>query len=340
MTFLLNSLKIILSHKMSQKNSVEELLAELFTEESTHGTTEIKNMVVTDNLYSNESVSFIISKTNLQNLSDKDFYNFFRMNKQTIIDLQKEIDIDSSDTNLLLTLFILGNVTPLPELSTILNVSEKKLITVCKTYFEKILQLSDKYVSWPTISEMSTLERLFITNYNFPSVIGAIGCLHITVQIPESVPNISDYFNDSTGNYTIVLQAVCDSNLQFRDLFIGFPGSYNVQEILEASPLMTKLKDDGTLRKLRKHLLGGTEHPELETLLTPYPLTELDERQLKFNLRHSSAMLVIDRTFSEMENRFQRMKCLDCFDMKFATLALGAICVLHNYTRIKSDNVI
>lgn len=348
-----------MTEKENAEHTVEELLAELFTEDVSNSLedgdenteNEEKNIqyVISEEPLSNDVLSFLTSDSPeyLKQIEDEDFEKLFRLNKNTFFILQNEIlntedDTGSYDTNLLLSLWILGNTAPFDEITGIFGLEEEHIKIICEKYYSKIIKLSSKYITWPSPSEMLSLEYIFKTEYDFPSIIGALGCLHIAVQLSENVNDCASYFNTNSGNYTIILQALCDSNLLFRDIFLGFPGGNSVEDILKASSLYTKLMDsDSFLRKTKRHILGGTQHPQMEALLTPYPSEDelqLTDEQLKFNALHSSAMLVLDKIFYLIENRFQRMKCLDSINIEFATLAVGAICVLHNFTRIHGDN--
>jgi len=50
----------------------------------------------------------------------------------------------------------------------------------------------------------------------FPKVIGAIDCTHIKIQSPNK--NIGEKFRNRKGYFSINVQAVCNSNLQFTNI--------------------------------------------------------------------------------------------------------------------------
>lgn len=50
----------------------------------------------------------------------------------------------------------------------------------------------------------------------FPKVIGAIDCTHIKIQSPNK--NIGEKFRNRKGYFSINVQAVCNSNLEFTNI--------------------------------------------------------------------------------------------------------------------------
>ncbi|KAK3926726.1 Protein ANTAGONIST OF LIKE HETEROCHROMATIN PROTEIN 1 [Frankliniella fusca] len=58
--------------------------------------------------------------------------------------------------------------------------------------------------------------------YGYPGVVGCIDGCHIVVTAPFKQPQ---RYVDRKFNYSILLQAVCDHNVLFRDVYVGQPGS-------------------------------------------------------------------------------------------------------------------
>ncbi|GJQ74420.1 hypothetical protein Trydic_g21290 [Trypoxylus dichotomus] len=275
-----------------------------------------------------------------EDIEDTDFQITFRMTRKTFIALQAEIDeiegIDNelTDTNLLCCIWILGNTVSFREASLIFNVDDD-FEDVLMQYLKKILTLGEMYLAWPTDEEAVQIEERFLSKYKFPGVVGVIGSLHISIS-----PNRKHalYYNNEMNKHTIVLQVVCDSNLVLRDVCAGCPGGKDIQTILKSSPLYKRLTDeDSYLVKNDKHLLGGTEHPQMKTLLTPYAGNELTDKQTKFNILHNSVMYTVEKTFCMIENRFPRLTCMDNLSPHLATFLVSAACILHNFTRIHGD---
>ncbi|KAK5650689.1 hypothetical protein RI129_001718 [Pyrocoelia pectoralis] len=277
-------------------------------------------------------------------LDDDEFQDAFRMSKKTLIDLQAEIDhsenlfIDRVDKLLLACVWILGNTRSFKEAETFFCI--ENIESKMEEYFTKILNLGSTYIVWPSVEELAEVQKGFMIKYKFPKLVGVIGSLHIEIN-PENVPSKLDYFNNIMHKHTVVLQVVCDNNLLVRDVCIGSPGGKSIKEILESSPLHSLLTDpQGSLIKNDYLLLGGTEHPRLKNLLTPFKLLNIEninERHLEFNILHNSVMCVVEKTFKCLETRFPRLTSVDRFNPNIASLLASCICILHNFTRVRND---
>lgn len=277
-------------------------------------------------------------------LNDDEFQNIFRMSKTTVIDLQAEIDHlenvyeDRVENLLLVCLWILGNTKPFDEAEQLFNV--KDVENKVHEYFAKILKLASTYIVWPEEDELKLIEKGFLKQYAFPKLVGVIGSLHIEIN-PEGEKDKADYFNNIMHKHTIVLQVVCDNNLLLRDVSVGCPGGKSIKDILESSPLHNLLTDpSSSLLKNDFLLLGGTEHPQLNNLVTPFKflnVENLNQRHLKYNILHNSVMDVVEKTFKCLETRFPRLTSVDRLNSKMASLIANCICILHNFTRVRND---
>ncbi|GLV31914.1 uncharacterized protein CBL_07673 [Carabus blaptoides fortunei] len=340
---------------MTNKNSIDEILSQFFGDEISNSPVSsvvdageewldnsqkslqdfLQDISPADNNVTSLSTAKHIQSSplfNPQHLRDSEFEQLFRMTRSTFADLQRELALSSiNESKLLLCLWILGNTKSFGEIASLFRIKQESVYDICEKCFAEIIDLSANYVTWPNDTEVLALEKGFLCEFKFPGVVGVVASLHIAVYVAEDDPKASTYFNKGAKHHTIVLQAVCDNNYLFRDIFAGYPGSNSIKTILEASPVYVKLKDDNSyITKSLKHLLGGTEHPQLPTLLTPYSIPKYRKssaRELKFNALHGSVMCIVEKTFRMVENRFQRMRSLDTASPQFATLAAGAICV-------------
>ena len=97
----------------------------------------------------------------------------------------------------------------------------------------------------------------FFQHKGFPGVIGAIDGSHIPIKTPTV--DAEQYFN-RTKFPSIVLQAVCDQNLHFLDVFCGWPGSVHDSRVLKNSPLFGKaFENKDELFPSNTHLIGDHE---------------------------------------------------------------------------------
>ncbi|KAK4887299.1 hypothetical protein RN001_003570 [Aquatica leii] len=80
------------------------------------------------------------------------------------------------------------------------------------------------FITWPQGRDAYSVIESFRRKKSFPGVLGAIDGCHIAI-----CPNAFAYINRK-NRASMVLQAVCDSNAIFTDIFVGFPGSVHEQE--------------------------------------------------------------------------------------------------------------
>ncbi|KAF5288118.1 hypothetical protein FQA39_LY15505 [Lamprigera yunnana] len=277
-------------------------------------------------------------------LNNEEFQKTFRMSKATLINLQAEIDhleevnCDRVEKLLLASVWYLGNTKSFKEVEEMFDITDANCCL--QGYFSKIIKLGSPYIVWPDENELKLIEKDFLMQYSFPKLVGVIGSLHVEVN-PEGGLNQLDYYNNIMQKYTIVLQVVCDSNLLLRDVCVGCPGGKSIKEIFECSPLCNLLTDpNSAIVKNNLLLLGGTEHPQLHNLLTPFKFSGIDnvnEKHLQFNLLHNNVMEVVEKTFTCLETRFPRLTNVDKLDSELASSIVSCICVLHNFTRVRND---
>lgn len=67
-----------------------------------------------------------------------------------------------------------------------------------------------------TVVDRNVVQNGFYQMRSFPKVIGAIDCTHIRIQSPNS--NIGERFRNRKGYFSINVQAVCNSHLQFINI--------------------------------------------------------------------------------------------------------------------------
>ncbi|XP_054746193.1 putative nuclease HARBI1 [Anastrepha obliqua] len=68
----------------------------------------------------------------------------------------------------------------------------------------------------------------------FPFLIGCLDGTHFNIPTP-SEDAISYY--DRKGKHSVQMQAICDSQFRFLDVFIGYPGSCHDANVWRSSPV-------------------------------------------------------------------------------------------------------
>ena len=156
-------------------------------------------------------------------------------------------------------------------------------------------------------------------------LVGAIDGSHIPISEPSK--HQENYVNRK-GFHSILLQAVCDNDLKFIDVYAGWPRSVHDARVFRNSPLchnLSALCGEGSF------IAGDTAYPLLVHLMTPFKDNgHLSAAQKRFNFKLSSECCMIERAFALLKGRFRRLKFLKMWSIKETTESIIAACVLHN----------
>ena len=148
------------------------------------------------------------------------------------------------EKQLLCTLWVLGNPEALRSIGDRFDMAES---TVYNTYRRMVRTINEhlapKFIKWSKhIDQFDKLKETFGTG-GLPDVIGAIDGCHIPIKAPRE--NDSEYINRKCF-HSLQLQAVCDGNLMFVDVYCGWPGSVHDATVLRVSPLAIDAKINET----------------------------------------------------------------------------------------------
>lgn len=126
----------------------------------------------------------------------------------------------------------------------------------------------------------------------------------------------------------VTLQAICDANKRFLDVFTGTPSKIHDARVFSMSFISQKLPG---LCGDEYHLLGDSAYPLRQYLITPYrDYGTLTEQQIKFNKRFSATRVKIENSFALLKQRWRQLTNLDFFEVDRLTNFIIACCVLHN----------
>ncbi|XP_072039667.1 uncharacterized protein [Amphiura filiformis] len=175
-------------------------------------------------------------------------------------------------------------------------------------------------------------------NRGFPHCVGAIDGTHIPIIAPTKDP--ADFYNRK-GWHSIIVQAVCDHEFRFTNLYIGFPGKAHDARVLKNSQLYEHACN-GQLFPHRTrniegvevplYLVGDPAYPLLPWLMKAYPGRQLPEDMENFNDRLADVRKIIEQCFGRCKARF---RCLlkrndsridNLIDIVYACFTLNNIC--------------
>lgn len=123
---------------------------------------------------------------------------------------------------------------------------------------QALAELADRFIRWPSAAERTHIRYEFESVYGYPGVVGAIDgtFLVITAPLEQKQSYVTRHHN-----YAIILQAVCDHNLLYRDVYYGQPGSVGDLRTFERSPLHETLLRCPYVMDDDEHILGDGAYP-------------------------------------------------------------------------------
>lgn len=174
----------------------------------------------------------------------------------------------------------------------------------------------------------------------FPNCCGIMDVTHIQIELPAG--NSAADWEDREHNYSMILQAVVDSNYRFLDVFAGCPGSVYDSRVLRISGFYRDcengLRLDGPHQLLHGHpmneyVIGDSAYPLLPWLMTPYSATEIGFSPCKqdFNAKHALTRAVVDEAFGRLKGAWRILHgLLRHPDIQKLSHIIFVCCLLHN----------
>ena len=161
--------------------------------------------------------------------------------------------------------------------------------------------------------------------YRYPNVIGAIDGTLIDIKVPDE--HRIDYF---TRKFTtsVNLTAVCDADKKFMNINVGYSGRCHDAHIFANSTLARLIHTSNAIPN-NYHLLGDAAYALHINVMPPYGGDNLPNWKEMHNQAHSSTRMVIERSFSDLKNRWLRLNCLRN-DFVYANDIIATCCCLQN----------
>ncbi|XP_063775343.1 putative nuclease HARBI1 [Pseudophryne corroboree] len=175
---------------------------------------------------------------------------------------------------LLATLHFLASGTFQPTLSQTCVFSQPTLSRCITQVIKAFRKLTTQFIRFPdTDSGWHEIKLGFYNEFQFPNILGAIDCSHVHIRPPQ---NSEESFQNQKCFHSMNIQAVCDADMKFTNLFVGFPGSSHDSFILNQSSLF---QDFETGNMLGGCLLGDAGYPKKPWLLTPLSTTVAEAQE-------------------------------------------------------------
>lgn len=209
------------------------------------------------------------------------------------------------------------------------------------SFVEALEENGLRHLQWPDSEEdMSYIKAKFESLQGLPNCCGAIDITHFQIRACLS-PLKNAVWLDKMNNQSMVLQAIVDPDMRFRDIVGGYPGRMTESSVLGNSTFLklcdkehrlngNKIKlSDGT--ELNEYIVGDSGFPSLQWLVTPYQGEQISEREAEFNKRHFETWNVAPRALARLKEEWKVLqKVMRKPDMhKFPRIIL-ACCILYN----------
>ncbi len=171
------------------------------------------------------------------------------------------------------------------------------------------------HLKWPSTEiEMAEIKSKFEKIRGLPNCCGVIDTTHIMMCLPASDPT-SNVWLDHEKNHSMVLQAVVDPDMRFRDIVTGWPGKMKDWLVFQSSNFC-KLCDKGERlngknlelpegSEIREYIIGDLGYPLLPHLIIPYEGKELPESRAEFNRRHHATQVVAHRALARLKEMWR-----------------------------------
>ncbi|KAK1265411.1 hypothetical protein QJS04_geneDACA011203 [Acorus gramineus] len=171
------------------------------------------------------------------------------------------------------------------------------------------------HLRWPsTETEVQNIKSKFEKIRGLPNCCGAIDTTHI-IMCMTSVDPSNDVWLDQEKKHSMVLQAIVDPDMRFRDIVTGWPGCMGEPLILKNSGF-SKLCEGGQRlsgkqielskgSKVREYIVGDMGFPLLPWLITPYQGKGVSSAKSEFNKRHFATRMVAQRALVRLKNMWK-----------------------------------
>ncbi|KAK3101308.1 hypothetical protein FSP39_002583 [Pinctada imbricata] len=196
-----------------------------------------------------------------------------------------------AEKQLLLGLWFLATSECCRILCDRFDVSKSSVKRITRKVSEALNDLKHQMIIWPVGGKIIETADKFKAIVGFPGVIGSVDGTHI--MIPRPSDHSGAYLNRKKS-YSIVLQGVCDADLCFTDVYVGWPGSVHDARVYQNSSLASRMQNMPN----EYHLLGDGAYPLSGSLLTPFrDFGNLTRDEKTYNWKHSATRTTVERAF-------------------------------------------
>ncbi|XWS66036.1 hypothetical protein CRYUN_Cryun05aG0165700 [Craigia yunnanensis] len=302
-----------------------------------------------------------------QSKDSKSFESFFRISRKTfnyICSLVKEdmmarqssfSDINGKPLSLndqvAVALRRLSSGESLSIIGDTFGMNQSTVSQITWRFVEAMEERGLHHLNWPsTEAEMEQIKSKFEKIRGLPNCCGAIDITHVVMTLATMDPSNNVWF-DREKNYSMILQAVVDPEMRFRDVIAGWPGSLTDAIVLRSSGFYRLSEEGNRLNgkklnisegmEVREYIIGDAGFPLLPWLFTPYQGKGLSDLQIEFNKRHAATRMVAQMSLARLKGMWRIIHGVMWMPDKNRLPRIVLVCcLLHNILIDLEDEVL
>lgn len=244
----------------------------------------------------------------------------------------------------------LGSGESLVIIGETFGINQSSVSQITWRFIESMEKRGLRHLKWPsTEAEMTEVKSKFEKMRGLPNCCGAIDTTHIAMCLP-TVDNSNDVWYDSENNHSMILQAIVDPDMRFRDIVTGWPGSVSESSALRSSGFFNLCEKGNRLSgkkiqlckgsELGEYIIGDVGFPLLPWLVTPYQGKHLSESKSEFNKRHFATRMVAQRALARLKEMWGILQgTMWRPDTNRLPRIILVCCLLHNIVIDMEDEV-
>lgn len=206
--------------------------------------------------------------------------------------------------------------------------------------------LFPKYIRTPTGQRLRSITEKFRDITGMQNMVGCIDGCHIPLyEKPDrrKTPAAADFWNRKSF-HSLLLQAVCDCDRIFWDVYCGQPGGCADGGAFKLSSLYRSLRHRLILQEpvidvrgveVFPYIIGDSAYPIRSYLLKNFKPRNaaLETDKIRFDRSMNKGRVLIENSFGILKNRWRILRSLTA-KIDSGPPIVMACCVLHNYCQL------
>ncbi|XP_034242353.1 putative nuclease HARBI1 [Thrips palmi] len=276
-------------------------------------------------------------------MDDKDFIRRFRFTKRGclhVLELIEERLEYPSDKNYA--------VSPINQLLLCMRYYATGYTQICASDFNALSEATAHRIIHRVTRAIASLYRQFVylprteqesletqagfySIARFPRVIGAMDCTHVKIRSPGG--QYAEYYRNRKSYFSLNVQAICNSKLEFSDVVARWPGSVFDQTIFDSCRQRAKFEAND----YRNTFLLGDGAYACRTYLMPPMDNPVEPEEILYNESQIRTRNPVERIFGVWKRRFPVLALGINVSLENCMPIIIATAVLFNILRRAND---